>query len=76
MVYGWPELDGFIKAFKPFKEMGIGSIQDITARRAMKTSENVEHTMKAVVKRCDMAQSTCPHLSHTFASSLSPVHVV
>mmetsp|Transcript_22500 Transcript_22500/g.70607 ORF Transcript_22500/g.70607 Transcript_22500/m.70607 type:complete len:241 (+) Transcript_22500:522-1244(+) len=33
--------------------MGIGSIQDITARRAMKTSENVEHTMKAVVKRVE-----------------------
>lgn len=50
-IHTVPDLEGFIKAYDPFKQMGISSLKDIVARREMTTIENIELSMKAVENR-------------------------
>jgi len=67
-----PDLEGFLRSFEPFNDMGITSLTDIRLRRRLNATENLKKCREAANRRCNERESTLvPALFPTRIPSLS-----
>lgn len=48
-----PDLEGFLRSFEPFNDMGITSLTDIKLRRRLNATDNLKKCREAADRRCN-----------------------